>query len=65
MSMTERVLAYLKERPGSEEEIAEALGLTKRGLAGYKWGGWSFGAAESGGLIEWKDAKWYLKEAEG
>ncbi len=65
MSMTERVLAYLKERPGSEDEIAEALGLTKRGLAGYKWRGWSFSVAESGGLIEEKDGKWHLKEAGG
>lgn len=61
MSITERVLAYLKEQPGSPDEIAEALGLTKRGLLGYRWGGWSFSAAESGGLIVWKDGKWHLK----
>lgn len=65
MTMTERVLAYLKEQSGSPDEIGEALGLTKRGLAGYNWGGWSFSAAESGGLIEWKNDKWHLKETEG
>jgi len=64
MSMTERVLAYLKEQPASTDEIGEALGLRKRVLAGYNWRGWSFSAAESGGLIEMREGKWHLKEAE-
>lgn len=63
MTITERVLAYLEEHPGTPNEIAEALGLTKRRY-GYVWGRWSFGKAEDAGLIEWKEDKWHLKEAE-
>lgn len=63
MTISERVLAYLKEQPGSPIEIGEALNLTKR-WHGYFWGGWSFCNAEEKGLIEWKDGKWHLKEAD-
>lgn len=62
MTISERVLAYLKEQPGTPNEIAEALGLTGRRY-GYVWGRWSFAKAEDEGLIEWKDDKWHLKEA--
>ncbi len=69
MTISERVLAYLKEQPGTPNEIAEALGLYKRNLPydSYNWGKWRFGDAEMQGLIEWKDGKWHLakREAEG
>lgn len=65
MSITERVLAYLKEQPGSPAEIGEALDLTQYGWRSYRWGKWSFGKAEEKGLIELIDGKWHLKEAEG
>lgn len=65
MTITERVLAFLKEQPGTPNEIAEALGLTKRGwYGGYYWGKWRFGDAEMLGLIEWKDETWHLREIE-
>ena len=62
MTITERVLAYLKEQPGTPDEIGEALGLHKRGWAGYNFGRWNFAMAEDEGIIEWKDGKWHLKE---
>ncbi|GAG58494.1 unnamed protein product [marine sediment metagenome] len=65
MTITERVLAYLKEQPGTPDEIGEALGLHKTGWIGYNFGRWNFSMAEDeGGIIEWKDGKWHLKEAE-
>lgn len=64
MTISERVLAYLKEQPGTMAEIGEALGLHKRGWAGYNFGRWSFVMAEDEGIIEWIDGKWHLKEAE-
>jgi len=64
MTITERVLAYLKKQPGDPVEIAKALKLTKRGH-GYNWGKWSFRKAEDEGLIEYWNDQWHLKEAEG
>ena len=66
MTITERVLAYLKEQPGTPREIAEALNLTRRrgGYGNYYWGKWRFGDAEMLGLIEWKNEQWHLKEAD-
>jgi len=65
MNITERVLAFLKEQPGTPNEIAEDIGLKSRGeLGSYYWGKWRFGDAEMLGLIEWKDEKWHLKEAD-
>lgn len=68
MTISERVLAYLKEQPGTPKEIGEALNLTlkqsTRPWMGYRWGRWSFKRAEEEGLIEWIDGKWHLKEAE-
>ena len=64
MTISDRVLAYLKEQPGSAVDIGEALNLKKRELLGYNWGRWSFAKAEDDGVIEWKDGKWHLKEAE-
>lgn len=67
MTISERVLAYLKERPGTLDEIGKALNLT-RTYSGYKWGKWSFSRAERKGLIAWKGGNWHLvkefKEAE-
>jgi len=66
MTISDRVLAFLKEQPGSAQEIGEALGLSKRkwGYA-YNWGKWRFDEAEAKGLIEYgEDYKWHLKEAE-
>lgn len=65
MTIPERVLAHLKEHPGNALEIAEALNLQKIIPLGYKWGKWDFEKAEDEGLIEWRDDKWHLKEAEG
>lgn len=59
MTISERVLAYLKEHPGKTAlEIAKALNL-KRRLTGYThyWGNWSFERAEAAGLIEFRDAE--------
>lgn len=64
MTISERVLAYLRTQPGTPNEIGEALGLTGR-RDGYLWGGWIFAKAEKEGLIEWREEKWHLKEAEG
>jgi len=65
MTITERVLAYLKKQSGNPVEIAQALGLTKR-RHGYQWGKWSFADAEDAGLIEYWNHQWHLvKEAEG
>ncbi len=62
MTITERVLAYLKLQPGTPDEIGEALGLHKTEWIGYNFGRWNFRVAESDGLIERKDGKWHLKE---
>ena len=63
MTISERVIAYLKEQPGSAKEIGDALGLNKRntryGPVHY-WGGWSFAEAENKGIIEYKNRKWHL-----
>lgn len=63
----DRVTAYLRERPGTPDEIGEALGLTERhgfyGRPRYRWGRWSFKLAEEAGLIEWREGKWHLKGA--
>jgi len=64
MTISERVLAYLKEQPGSAVDIGEALELTKRELRGYNWGRWDFAKAEDDGIIEWKEEKWHLTETE-
>ena len=64
MTITERVLAYLKDQPGDPVEIAKALGLTKRGHS-YNWGKWSFLKAEQEGLIEYWVYRWHLKEVVG
>ena len=65
MTISERVLAYLKEQPGTTNEIGKSLGLKRRGWKGYNWGKWSFYDAEEEGLIEHKEGEWHLKEAEG
>lgn len=68
MTISGAVLVYLKEQPGTAEEIAKAIDLKKRdwrGGNGYNWGWWSFSEAEDDGLIEWKEGKWHLKGAEG
>jgi len=66
MTISDRVIAYLKEQPGNPMEIGKALELTMRSelspWLGYRWGKWSFDKAERGGLIEWIDGKWHLKE---
>lgn len=68
MTISDRVLAYLKERPGSPTEIAKSLNIKKRHTCmgyTYYWGIWSFARAEKDGLIMWKEGKWHLVETEG
>ena len=68
MTISERVLAYLKEQPGTWKEIAKALNIKRRHTRmgyTYYWGNWSFGRAEKEGLIEAdEDNRWHLKEEE-
>jgi len=64
MTISDSVLAYLREQPGTPDEIAKALHLKPRKWVGYNWGRWSFSKAEDEGLIEWKDGEWHIKEAE-
>lgn len=66
MTISKRVMLFLKKQPGTPKEIAEALRLTKRDTLydSYRWGRWSFSDAEEKGLIEWKDGQWHLKEVE-
>lgn len=66
-TITEGVLAYLKEQPGTWKEIAKALNIKRRHTRmgyTYYWGNWSFARAEKAGLIEFKDhpsgGKWHL-----
>jgi len=67
-TITERVLAYLKEQPGTWKEIAKALNIKRRHLRmgyTYYWGNWSFLRAEKAGLIECDDDdRWHLKVEE-
>jgi len=66
MTISERVLAYLKEHSGTAVEIAKALNIKRRHTRmgyTYYWGHWSFARAEKEGIIEWKDGGWHLKEA--
>ncbi len=62
-TISERVLAYLKEQPGTPLEIARALKLKRRKTRmgyTYYWGHWNFGKAETEGLIVWRGDKWHL-----
>ena len=63
-TISERVLEALKEKPMTTIEVARELGLKRRKTIyeSYSWGKWTFGKAESEGLIEWKDGKWQLKK---
>ncbi len=68
-TISERVLAYLKEHPATVSEIIKALNIKRRHTRmgyTYYWGHWSFVRAEHEGLIEFKDhpggGKWHLKE---
>ena len=67
-TISERVLAYLKEHPSTALEVARGLPAKRRHTRmgyTYYWGNWSFARAEKEGLIEQdEDGRYHLKEAE-
>jgi len=65
-TVTERVLAYLKEHPSTALEVAKNMPAKRRHTRmgyTYHWGNWSFIVAEKEGLIEMDDqGRYHIKE---
>ena len=68
-TVTERVLAYLKEHPSTALEVAKNMPAKRRHTRmgdTYIWGDWSFIRAEKAELIEMDaSGRYHVKEAEG
>ncbi len=61
-SITDRVLAYLKENPSTALEVARGMPAKRRHLRvgyTYYWGDWSFIRAEKAGIIKLDDSGRY------